>query len=550
MTSTSILTYQIATEEWHFEAIHRLNYQTFVEEIPQHERNRAKRLVDKFHHENTYIICLRGRQLLGMVAVRAKRPFSLDEKLHGLDAHLPAGRSLCEIRLLAIEPNERSGIIFHGLICALLDHCRKQGYDLAVISGTVRQLKLYKHLGFVPFGPLVGPDDAKYQPMYIPVEVIGFGSDRKICPPRRSTVTESPANFLPGPVSIRETVRHRFTERPVSHRSESFVADFKATQRLLRDTVKANHVEILMGSGTLANDTIAAQLSLFSVPGLVLSNGEFGERLVDHANRFGLSYEVVRTDWGDVFRRDQIRDAIARNPAVRWLWAVHCETSTGVLNDLPMLKEICAENQLALNMDCISSIGTVPVDLTGVYLASGVSGKGLGAFPGLSMIFHERDLDAASKQLPRYLDLGYYSINDGIPFTISSNLLSALRTALERHANRDLAPIASMTASLRAELRDMGIQIVGNERSLSPAITTLALPPDVNSRILGKKLEQAGYLLSYMSGYLLERNWVQVCLMGEVCELELRSLLKELRLAIVEQFLRGARPSLLLAQAS
>jgi hypothetical protein len=38
--------------------------------------------------------------------------------------------------------------------------------------------------------------------------------------------------------------------------------------------------------------------------------------------------------------------------------------------------------------------------------------------------------------------------------------------------------------------------------------------------------------------------------MGEVCELELRSLLKELRLAIVEQFLRGARPSLLLAQAS
>jgi len=550
MRSTAALAYQIATEEWHFEAIHRLNYKTFVEEILQHEENRAKRLVDKFHEDNTYIICLRGGQLLGMVAVRAKRPFSLDEKLHGLDAHLPAGRSLCEIRLLAVEPSERSGVLFLGLMRALHEHCRREGYDLAVISGTVRQLKLYKHLGFVPFGPLVGTDAAKFQPMYITLEAIEFRPDQKIYPLRKSTVTESPANFLPGPVAIRETVRHRFAERPVSHRSESFVADFKATQGLLLAMVNANHVQILMGSGTLANDTIAAQLSLVSATGLILSNGEFGERLVDHAKRFGLSYEVVRTEWGHVCRQDQIREAVARNPAIRWLWAVHCETSTGVLNDLSMLKEICAENQLALNMDCISSIGTVPVNLTGVYLASGVSGKGLAAFPGLSMIFHERALAPASNRLPRYLDLGYYAINDGIPFTLSSNLLSALRTALECHPNRDFATITKLTAWLRAELRDMGIQIVGNESFLSPAVTTLTLPPDVNSRILGKKLEDAGYLLSYMSGYLLERNWVQVCLMGEVSEPELRSLLKELRLAIAAQLFNSASSSLLFAQAS
>jgi hypothetical protein len=33
------LTYKIASEPWEFEQIHRLNYRTFVEEIPLHVSN-------------------------------------------------------------------------------------------------------------------------------------------------------------------------------------------------------------------------------------------------------------------------------------------------------------------------------------------------------------------------------------------------------------------------------------------------------------------------------------------------------------------------------
>ena len=54
------LTYKIATEASEFEAIHRLNYDTFVEEIPQHTANPERRLVDRFHAQNTYVICLDG----------------------------------------------------------------------------------------------------------------------------------------------------------------------------------------------------------------------------------------------------------------------------------------------------------------------------------------------------------------------------------------------------------------------------------------------------------------------------------------------------------
>jgi hypothetical protein len=161
------LTFKIATEDLEFEQIHRLNYRTFVEEIPQHPSNPEGRLVDHFHHENTYLIGLQGDKLQGMIAVRDRRPFSLDYKLPNLDAYLPSYRSICEFRLLAVERNRRHSLIFQGIVSMLAQYCDEHGYDLAVMSGTVRQLQLYRHLGFVPFGPLVGTSEAKFQPLYL-----------------------------------------------------------------------------------------------------------------------------------------------------------------------------------------------------------------------------------------------------------------------------------------------------------------------------------------------------------------------------------------------
>jgi len=539
MKTASDLSFKIADEDWMFEAIHRLNYQTFVEEIPQHEPNPQRRLVDKFHHQNTYFVCLRRRRLLGMVALRAERPFSLDQKLADLDSFLPQARSLCELRLLAVAPDARAGLVCHGLMAALRDYCRRHSHDLAVISATLRQLKLYNHLGFQAFGPLVGSDDAKFQPMYVTLDTV-----ESRLPFRSQSIgtfigNASAVSFLPGPVAISDDVRRRFSQPPRSHRDESFRADFTATRQRLCALVNAKHVDILTGSGTLANDAIAAQLSLLSAPGLILSNGEFGDRLIDHGRRFRLRFAVHQIEWGEAFQASDIAEAIARNPHAGWLWAVHCETSTGMLNDLAALKRTCAGNRLRLAIDCVSSIGAVPVNLDGVFLASAASGKALGAFPGLAMVFHETECIPAPNDLPRYLDLGEYARHDGIPFTLSSNLLDALSAALDRHYANDFGKIATLAAWLRAELRGMGCRIVGDGRTLSPAVTTIALPPSLNSRTLGKQLAAAGYLLSYMSSYLLARNWLQICLMGEILEADLRDLVEALHGAIAKPISRA-----------
>src|ERR1019366_3111018 len=233
MSSRQPLVFKFASEDWELEEIHRQNYKTFVEEIPQHQPSPAHRLVDKFHAQNTYLICLSGRKLAGMLAVRGDRPFSLDQKLDHLDSYLPSGRRICEIRLLAVERKFRGAQVLQGILALLWQHGIERGYDLAIISGTNRQFKLYQHLGFVPFGLVVGMGDAQFQPMYVTLETFEATAREFLRSSPSRAFQPSAVNFLPGPVAIRREVRRAFEQAPESHRSDAFLKDFSDTKKIL-----------------------------------------------------------------------------------------------------------------------------------------------------------------------------------------------------------------------------------------------------------------------------------------------------------------------------
>src|SRR3989442_6735927 len=314
MSSRPPLVFKFASEDWEFEQIHRLNYKTFVEEIRQHQASPTERLVDKFHAENTYLICLCGRKLAGMLAARGNRPFSLDQKLENVDSHLPAGRKVCEIRLLAVERKFRGAQVLEGILALLWQHGIERGYDLAIISGTPRQFKLYQHLGFIPFGHVVGTGEAQFQPMYVTLETFETTAREFLRSSPSRAFHPNAVNFLPGPVTVRREVRRAFEQAPESHRADSFVKDFQATKQVLCELVRAGNVQLFLGSGTLANDAIAGQLSLEPKRGLILSNGEFGQRLLDHAQRAGLQFHALELPWGRPFDLVPVRNLFERAP--------------------------------------------------------------------------------------------------------------------------------------------------------------------------------------------------------------------------------------------
>jgi aspartate aminotransferase-like enzyme/GNAT superfamily N-acetyltransferase len=527
------LVFKIASEDWEFEQIHRLNYRTFVDEIPQHSPNPEGRLVDRFHAENTYVICLQGRRLAGMLALRAKRPFSLDGKLPNLDVYLPKGRTPVEVRLLAVEPEFRKTAVFTQLFEHVVRHCLTEGYDIAIISGTTRQAKLYRHLGFAPFGPQVGTDQAAYQPMYLTIEAFGQTLERSAV--LRSSFSDSTPpdhqvfNFLPGPITPVPEVRAAFSGTAVSHRGQMFLTRMAEVRSALCRLTSASDVEVLLGSGSLANEVVAAQLSLLETTGLVLSNGEFGERLAANSRRAGLRFDWVRLPWGQLFDIAQVQRFAERLPRGGWIWFVHHETSTGVMNPLPELKALSSRLGLHLCCDCISSIGALPVDLHGVYLATTASGKGLGSYPGLSMVFHDYQPKPATDRLPGYLDLGHWAAYQSVPHTHSSNLLFALVEAVRRATPARMVQIAENAAWMRRELRLQGFALVAPESVASPAIVTLVLDEGMSAAELGEELEIRGYWLNYRSNYLIERNWIQASLLGNPDRANIEKLLHVLR---------------------
>jgi N-acyl-L-homoserine lactone synthetase len=162
--------YALAESAEEFEAIHRLNYRAFVEEIPQHPPNAERRLVDRFHEQNVYVVAKHRGEVVGMVCLRGERPFSLDGKLDSLNAWLPPTSRICELRLFYLVPEWRRSTVFYGLARALFVEAHRRRYELAIVSATLREMRLYRHLGFVAFGPEVGSSTARYQPMWLDLD--------------------------------------------------------------------------------------------------------------------------------------------------------------------------------------------------------------------------------------------------------------------------------------------------------------------------------------------------------------------------------------------
>jgi aspartate aminotransferase-like enzyme len=336
---------------------------------------------------------------------------------------------------------------------------------------------------------------------------------------------KDPVCLLPGPVTLAPEVRAAFAEPPIYHRGDDFLARFARVRRELARLTGAADAAMLVGSGTLANEAVAATLAVapHAESGLLLVNGHFGERLARQAPRFGLRPRVLSWPWGRPWDLDQVAAALDRLPPGGWVWGVHQESSTGVLNDLPGLVRLARERGVRVVADCVSSLGAVPLDLGGLWLASGASGKALGSFAGLAFVFADPAAlaEVDTDRVPNYFDVVSALAEPGPRYTVPSPLLLALAAALEEYATPELARLrydfyAELGALVRERLRAAGIAPLADDSCASPVITTFAPPDGGSSAEFVSRCAGWGYQVAGHSGYLAERGLVQVATMGAI----------------------------------
>jgi aspartate aminotransferase-like enzyme len=186
-----------------------------------------------------------------------------------------------------------------------------------------------------------------------------------------------------------------------------------------------------------------------------------------------------------------------------------------MLNDLDLLRGVAADHGARLALDAASSAGAAELSLDGVALAATVSGKALGAVAGLAIVCTAERPARLSRAAPRYLDLAQYLDGDGVPFTQSSLVVGALAESLRSTDwPRRFRDIADGNQMLRERMAAVGVRPLVDGSAAAPAVATWPVPPDVGSAAVGAELERAGFEISWQSGYLRDRNWVQTALFG------------------------------------
>lgn len=538
-------TFKRAETDEEFQQIHRLNYQTFVEEVGQYPDTADETLVDKFHKKNHYFVALRDGDLVGMIATHDEPPFSVAGRLSDPGALEALGSHLLEVRLFAVRPDRRYGAVSRGLLYLVFEYARVNGYMHVIASGIASRMRFYERFGFRLLGPAVGQGETAFVPMVLSMNAVPDNINLVVQRIRRRiirSVSESshpPVSLLPGPVQLSDALRRAVSERPVSHRGAEFIERFERVRDVLRDMVDGLDTAIMVGSGTLANEVVAATLAADRAlrRGLILNNGEFGRRLSCQAQRFGLDFDTLEWAWGERWDLDRIGDHLKQHPDIDWVWAVHLETSTALMNDIDGLFALTRDADARVCLDCVSSLGALPIDLSRVHLATGVSGKSIGALAGLAFIFAGKNalahVDAA--RVPRYFDLAEALDTVGPRFTVSSPLMNALECSLSRFSTPERrAEVYRRHAELgeyvRKRLRALDLTPMVEGPDAAPVITSFRTSEGTTSQAFYDLCLSWGFEISGQSGYLLDRGILQIATMGDVSRRDCARLFARLRL--------------------
>jgi 2-aminoethylphosphonate-pyruvate transaminase len=156
-----------------------------------------------------------------------------------------------------------------------------------------------------------------------------------------------------------------------------------------------SHVAVpVQGSGTFA---VEAMLTSFVPPKgkvLVLVNGAYGhraKRILDIARRKSVVYETPEDTPPDLAKVEAI---LKRNRTITHVFAVHCETTSGILNPVHEIGALAARYGKSYLVDSMSAFGALPIDAGRAHAdaIAASSNKCIEGVPGLGFVICRKDV--------------------------------------------------------------------------------------------------------------------------------------------------------------
>ncbi|KAB0795048.1 hypothetical protein PPYR_11887 [Photinus pyralis] len=302
-----------------------------------------------------------------------------------------------------------------------------------------------------------------------------------------------------GPCNCSPRVMYTYSHEPVIIPGDEVYNIMEEFREMLKFALQTRNQATLaiQNSGT---GGLEAALTNMVDPGekiVVGVMGFWGQRIVEIARTRNIDVVVVSPQYGQVFTLEELEQAVIKHKPVL-LFVTHGESSTGAVQPLEGLGDICHKYNCMLAVDAVITFGAIPlyVDRWGIDVLVTSTQKAARSFPGLAYLsFSPEAVERIKtrKTVPPFyfnvLELSkmWNCFDERIMYyyTYNSNLLAAAKEGIAEIIEEGLLETWQKHEKLNKRLWDglvkLGLKIyVKNLEHRLHAVTAVELPPTVS----------------------------------------------------------------------
>ena len=311
----------------------------------------------------------------------------------------------------------------------------------------------------------------------------------------------------------------------------------------------------IQGSGSYCVEAMLGSFVPRDGKVLVLSNGAYGLRAAQTLDYLGRSCHLL--DKGDYLppRGDEVAAILANDHTITHVLAIHCETSSGILNPVEEIAEATQKAGRKLLIDSMSAFGALPLDPVKLNCTAFVSSanKCIEGVPGFGFVIARKDEIETSKGNSHSLSLDVHAQWATMEktgqwrFTPPTHVVAAFLKALDLHEAEGGVPARGARYTRNRDvmvqgMRDLGFETLLADRWLSPIIVTFFCPADPNFTFPGfyDAMKARGFII--YPGKLTVVDSFRIGVIGQMDEHVMRRVVDAARDALTDMKVSSAAP--------
>ena len=338
--------------------------------------------------------------------------------------------------------------------------------------------------------------------------------------------------LTPGPLSTSKGVRNAMLRDWCTwdaDYNEDIVQNIRSRLVALATADVGNYTAVLMqGSGSFAVEACLGTALPKNGKLLVLTNGAYGDRMVEMARLLGIHYTEMAMIETKTPTAAELETIINADSDITHVAVVHCETTTGILNPLEELSRVVKTADKTLIVDAMSSFGGIPMDIgkLGIDFLVSSSNKCIQGVPGFGVVIARRDVleQCAGNARSLCMDLvGQWREMDKTGkwrYTSPTHVVRAFYQALDelyeeggivaRHAR-----YSKNHSVMVAGMRELGFATLLPDELQSPIITSFLYPDEKFSfKVFYEAAKARGFVL--YPGKISQADTFRIGNIGEV----------------------------------